>query len=249
MLLFANYKTYSVAVDDKGKKHKAQGGRRVMYTQHHPCWDAKNRYGLADEIPFEYVEIAHIFEPQASSRPEMETGAARPATMNTTERPVTVATSPAGKSIATQAEKTSDKRNVNEKEEKERKAMASFVDVPDGVPEQMEFITSDGRVSGPTTPKPEARAKPDAGKNAPPKIPPAFELSDKIPKALRDLMEVQFVSEEELMEAVWGRGIFPRGTPFENLPKDYVDGVLIAAWPQVMKIISDTRKNYKVPFD
>lgn len=41
MLLFANYKTYSVAVDDKGKKHKAQGGKRVMYTQHHPCWDAK----------------------------------------------------------------------------------------------------------------------------------------------------------------------------------------------------------------
>lgn len=41
MLLFANYKTYAVAVDDKGKKHKAQGGTRVMYTSHHPCWDAK----------------------------------------------------------------------------------------------------------------------------------------------------------------------------------------------------------------
>ena len=31
MLLFANYKTFSVAVDDKGKKRKAQGGERVMY--------------------------------------------------------------------------------------------------------------------------------------------------------------------------------------------------------------------------
>ena len=62
-------------------------------------------------------------------------------------------------------------------------------------------------------------------------------------------MEVQFVSEEELMEAVWSRHVFPRGTPFENLPKDYVDGVLIAAWPQVMGIITDMRKNYKVPFD
>lgn len=37
MLLFANYKTHSVAVDDKGQKRKAQGGRRVMYTSHHPC--------------------------------------------------------------------------------------------------------------------------------------------------------------------------------------------------------------------
>lgn len=60
MLLFANYKTYSVAVDNKGKKRKAQGGRRVMYTQHHPCWDAKNRYGLDDELPFEYASIAHV---------------------------------------------------------------------------------------------------------------------------------------------------------------------------------------------
>lgn len=60
MLLFANYKTISVAVDDRGKKHKAQGGRRIMYTAHHPCWDAKNRYGLPDEVPFEYSSIAHI---------------------------------------------------------------------------------------------------------------------------------------------------------------------------------------------
>ncbi len=60
MVLFANYKTFSVAVDDKGKKHKAQGGTRVMYTTHHPCWDAKNRYGLAEEVPFAYASISHI---------------------------------------------------------------------------------------------------------------------------------------------------------------------------------------------
>lgn len=54
MLLFVNYKTYSVAVDDKGKKHKAQGGKRIMYTSHHPCWDAKNRYGLPEECEFDY---------------------------------------------------------------------------------------------------------------------------------------------------------------------------------------------------
>ena len=63
MLLFVNYKTYSVAVDDKGKKHKAQGGKRVMYTNHHPCWDAKNRYGLEDGIDFDYAEIAHVINP------------------------------------------------------------------------------------------------------------------------------------------------------------------------------------------
>lgn len=61
MVLFANYKTYAVAVDKDGKKFKAQGGDRVMYTTHHPCWDAKNRDGLPSEMPFEYSGIAHLF--------------------------------------------------------------------------------------------------------------------------------------------------------------------------------------------
>lgn len=59
LLLFANYKTYSIAVDDTGKKHKAQGGKRVMYTQHHPCWDAKNRHDLPEELDFNYEYISH----------------------------------------------------------------------------------------------------------------------------------------------------------------------------------------------
>ena len=62
MLLFCNYKTYSIAVDDKGKKHKAQGGKRVMYTCHHPCWDAKNRYNLPEECELDYGVIAGIIE-------------------------------------------------------------------------------------------------------------------------------------------------------------------------------------------
>lgn len=70
MLLFANYKTYSVAVDEKGKKHKAQGGSRVIHTCHHPCWDAKNRYGLPEELPFTYHSIAGIIETGASEKAE-----------------------------------------------------------------------------------------------------------------------------------------------------------------------------------
>ncbi len=61
LLLFANYKTFAVAADKDGKKFKAQGNARVMYTEHHPCWDAKNRHGLPAEMPFEYSGIAHIF--------------------------------------------------------------------------------------------------------------------------------------------------------------------------------------------
>lgn len=62
MLLFVNYKTYVINVDDKGAqkgKNKAQGGKRVMYATHHPCWDAKNRHDLPDEMPLEYSAIHH----------------------------------------------------------------------------------------------------------------------------------------------------------------------------------------------
>ena len=79
MVLFANYKTFAVQTDDKGQKFKAQGGKRVMYTSHHPCWDAKNRFGLADELPFEYAQIAQCIggKPVQAAQPT-PTGTAVP---------------------------------------------------------------------------------------------------------------------------------------------------------------------------
>ena len=68
ILLLANYKVYVVNVDNQGAqkgKNKAQGGSRVMYTNHTPWWDAKNRHNLLDELPFDYSKIAYIFENQA----------------------------------------------------------------------------------------------------------------------------------------------------------------------------------------
>lgn len=60
MLLFLNYKTMVIHTEDGS--NKAQGGKRVIYTSHHPCWDAKNRCGLADELPLSFDSIARIFE-------------------------------------------------------------------------------------------------------------------------------------------------------------------------------------------
>ncbi len=62
VVLFCNYKTMVVQTDKEGKKHKAQGNKRVMYTAHHPCWDAKNRFGLPEEIPMDYEQIRFIYE-------------------------------------------------------------------------------------------------------------------------------------------------------------------------------------------
>ena len=61
MLLFVNYKTDIVTGAD-GKTKKGKGGqKRVMYANHSACWDAKNRFGLPDEMPFDYGQIAHLF--------------------------------------------------------------------------------------------------------------------------------------------------------------------------------------------
>ena len=68
IVLFANYKTI-IITDSKTKKSKAQGGQRVMYTSHHSCWDAKNRYGLPEELPFEYAQIKKVIEDGRTSAP------------------------------------------------------------------------------------------------------------------------------------------------------------------------------------
>ncbi|QYR20828.1 ATP-binding protein [Paenibacillus sp. sptzw28] len=67
MVLFINYKTFSVAADQKGIKHKGQGGVRTVYASHHPAWDAKNRHGLPDEFPLDYAHIAHIINVTAAA--------------------------------------------------------------------------------------------------------------------------------------------------------------------------------------
>lgn len=68
MLLFLNYKTY--VVTSENNTQKAQGGKRVMYTSHHPCWDAKNRHGLPDELELDFSGIAHLFKsPEIKNTP------------------------------------------------------------------------------------------------------------------------------------------------------------------------------------
>ena len=76
MVLFANYMETVVDVD--GKK-KVQGGRRVMYTQHAPTWDAKNRYGLAMMLPFDFEQIAKCIPTMEPAAPAAKNPAPAPA--------------------------------------------------------------------------------------------------------------------------------------------------------------------------
>lgn len=71
MILFANYEILVVNVDNQGAakgKNKARGGKRVMYTQHNPSWDAKNRHDLDEKLDFDFGLIAHIFQGAAPAK-------------------------------------------------------------------------------------------------------------------------------------------------------------------------------------
>ena len=173
LLLFANYKTIVEKVgDSKNAKSKASGGRRVMYTTHTPCWDAKNRFDLPDEVPFEYASIA-------SCIPVL--GAAK------SPKPQT--------------------------------------------PPESDILP---------TPKPEPQ--PELPRETVPKAlltPDLIALG--VPEKLAPLMSANNVTPEELQAVVGKRGYFPEDMPIREYPADFVEGCLVAAWPQVLQMVLDNR--------
>ena len=99
MVLFANYET-TIVTDSKTKSKKATGGQRVMFTTHHPAWDAKNRHNLPEKLPFDFSSIAQLFQPAAPvAQPEP--------TPVTPQEPVAGAWTPGGGEVAD----TSDNQN------------------------------------------------------------------------------------------------------------------------------------------
>lgn len=59
-LLFANYHT-KVAENDQGRKRGVGGRERKLYTTHSAAWDAKNRHGFDEVLPFEFAALASAF--------------------------------------------------------------------------------------------------------------------------------------------------------------------------------------------
>ena len=58
-----------------------------MYTNHRPAWDAKNRHGLPDELPFHYAVIAHIFADQQVQTQQAQPQAVAPAPQQAASQP------------------------------------------------------------------------------------------------------------------------------------------------------------------
>jgi hypothetical protein len=71
VLLFCHFKTR--LVDGADGRKKATGGKtRVMYAERSAAWDAKNRYGLPEEMPMSIDQLGVIFQgpgPAAPAKP------------------------------------------------------------------------------------------------------------------------------------------------------------------------------------
>ena len=85
MVLFCDYKTY--VEKDRNGKYKASGGARVIRTTHDPCWDAKNRFGLPEELPPELEAVVPDMVGKAASSPTAAPAAERSAEQATTAEP------------------------------------------------------------------------------------------------------------------------------------------------------------------
>ena len=60
VVLFANYVT-RIAEKDTGKTRGVGGKERVLYATHTAAYDAKNRHGLPDKLPFTVEALAPVF--------------------------------------------------------------------------------------------------------------------------------------------------------------------------------------------
>ena len=61
------------------------------------------------------------------------------------------------------------------------------------------------------------------------------------PEALLQLMQQDGVRADEIQYAVAAKGYFPNDMPISAYPADFVQGVLIGAWPQVRGMVAKNR--------
>lgn len=247
VVLFLNYKTVIVNVDGKGQtkgKNKATGGRRVMYTTHTPFWDAKNRFGLPDEIPLDFNEIAHIL-PTAAAMPA-------PTPVQAPEKPA-----PAPKAApkpTKQSQKLEDAEPVGVDDftgwtahEKSWYRIGGQVfeflkgeKIPPEVVRDGKPISEDvylGMIRN--IAQKDVRTTDSSGYQEP---------DMRIPKKLRDLMINSKISEDEIRTLVGAKGYFPADMAVADYPMDFVEGWCIGYWDQVKSSIMDMRKKGEIEY-
>lgn len=254
-VLFLNYKTVIVNVDGKGQtkgKNKATGGRRVMYTTHTPFWDAKNRFGLPDEIPLDFNEIAHIL-PTAAAMPA-PTPAPAPAQKAAPKSAPKPAQKPAEPKPAEPGPKLEDAEPVGVDDftgwtahEKSWYRVGGQVfeflkgeKIPPEVVRDGKPISEDVYLGMIRNIAQKDVKTTDTGGYQEPDM--------RIPKKLRDLMINSKISEDEIKTLVGAKGYFPADMAVADYPMDFVEGWCIGYWDQVKSSIMDMRKKGEIEY-
>lgn len=266
-VFFMNYKTVIVNVDGKGQtkgKNKAQGGRRVMYTTHTPFWDAKNRFGLPDELPLEFSQIAHILpgptEPGAPDPVKEQPALHVPAPAQT--KPQT-----AQPALKKSASKPAGQMSL---EDMEPVSLSDPIGVDDPPSDEDFFATEvtycrqNGivyrflkgeripiRLLNNSAPSSEEeyqaylkkKAQEDVRVSQDKPSEPGYQEPDmRIPKKLRDLMIASKINEWEIKDLVGAKGYFPPDMPVADYPPEFIDGWCIGYWDQVKTAVMEIRE-------
>lgn len=242
-VLFLNYKVNVINIDNQGAakgKNKAQGGRRVIHTTHTPFWDAKNRYGMPDELPLEYASIAPIFSAQPA--------ASAPA-------PAPAATAPA-KSAPKPTTKTSAPDPTPPKEvSKDLQGFIAQEDLYIELRGEIHHIKAGNIVPGELLEgKQVSKEEYDRSRQTPataPAMAPADDYTEpdpRIPKSLRDLMITAKVDEWEIQNIASAKGYMTADTRVADYPKDFLEGWCVGYWPQLKAAIMEMRKTQKLEY-
>lgn len=245
MVLFANYKTIVVNVDGKGAtkgKNKVQGGKRVMYTTHMPCWDAKNRFGLPEEMDFEYEGIRGVIEDGATS-----SGGTGKTTSSVTPDAVTPSPKGEGKEnpsalsrAVERATKTSTQAATAPTQP--TKTQAQTQTLPEAAKSPQESAQSDARNSSPNAL--------EAGQAA--NAANVGAQYSGLPDALVRMMQEAGVYPGEVKAVIAQKGIYPETTPWNVITdnEQFMQGWLLhpQVWPKVVEMAKANRDAEEVPF-
>lgn len=267
LTLFLNYKLVLVNVDGKGQtkgKNKAQGGRRVMYANHTPFWDAKNRFNLPDEMPLDYSQIAHLFRsndaPVQIPAPELAPAPVEPPKKTQTTIP------PANTKAENKAPAAAEKQISLE--DIEPVGLGNPPDGSDWVAnekcwyryreevheylkgEKIPFnIVQNGKPISEAEYQASMQRKAQEKTKAVQASPGGYKEPDmRIPKKLRDLMIANKIEESEIMGLVGAKGYFPPDMAIADYPEDFINGWCVGYWEQVKAAIMEIREKQAYEF-
>lgn len=247
LLLFINYKVLVVNVDNKGAakgKNKVQGGKRVMYTAHNACYDAKNRFGLPEEAEFSYEVIRGVIEGKNAH------GADAP-TPHPTQPATVPPSSKRSESFRAQGE------GSREPKQESPSALARAVEraaqptqaAPADAPRQTPPGDREGAQEAAQSGAGNASAKvPEDGQAA--SAADVGAMYAGLPPALARMMQEAQVTPDEVKYVIAQKGIYPADTPWAVIVENqqFMQGWLLhpQVWPKVVEAVRGNRE--EVPF-